>query len=116
MSRSTIKCPDITITNGQNASQAIVGAQIHEDSDSILLACNAIDGAQSYKIQVNENPDGSGNWDDLTDGTNLIIPPSVAGKSAIYPSLGYTFRIVTQSGGNVASTCTWKMFKSVMSI
>lgn len=108
--RNNVDCPDITIANGASVSGAVRLDMVHEDADDIMLLCSTIDGARTYKIQINDKKDGTGSWYDLYDGAANVVPPSAVNRATIYPFLSYTFRIVADAA--VIGPITWKMKKA----
>ena len=114
MQSSYASLPDIVIAAGQTNSNVFNGVYVYHDATQLILYGTGAYGAETYKIQVNQDQEAtnsSSGWVDLQIAGADVTPPAASKSKEFGVDLvsSGSFRIVASAG--VAAERRWKANK-----
>lgn len=116
MSSSNVQLPDLVIANGGTLSNILNSEKSFGDALAIALYSPSGLDAQTYTIEVCNDPyaTASSTWFTLQTGdTPADAAPPAAGKAQVYYELASCMAFRIKSGGAVTGDQTFKATKSI---
>lgn len=120
MSLFNIRLPDLVIPLGTAVSNVLNSNKCYDDAESIVLyAVNVTDGALTYTIEVNPDPNAtnaSPNWATLQVGDEQAVGsavPPLATFARLFYELAAVMAFRIKASGNVTADRTWSADKAI---
>lgn len=118
VTRFFARIADLVIANGGTSSNVLNANRDFQDAVAITLYSSGAAYAETYKIQVHNDPDAtaaSTGWCDLVDDTSTAIATPAINTARTYFNLPPVGAIKILANGAVGAARTWKVTKQYIS-